>query len=81
MFVVAGDVDAMLFGTVLVNAGCTTAMQLDINGTWPQFAYYGGLGSTDRTATLVDSRMGNAYRYLNGSTKDFVALVVADPVE
>ena len=56
-------------------------MQLDINGTWPQFAYDGGLGTPDRTATLVDSRMGNAYRYLNGSTKDFVTLVVADPVE
>lgn len=78
MYVIAGDVDAAMLGEVLANAGCRTAMQLDINGTWPQFAYYDGLGTSERTPLLVDSRMANPYRYLNGSKKDFFALFVAD---
>lgn len=46
--------------------------------TWPQFAYYDGLDTSERTPLLVDSRMANPYRYLNGSKKDFFALFVAD---
>ena len=74
MFVVAGDVDAMLFGTVLVNAGCTTAMQLDINGTWPNFDFFTHGANGSITPHLVDDRMGtNVTRYLKGSRKEFIA--------
>lgn len=73
-FVSAGDVDAAMLADIMVAGGCRTAMQLDINGTWPQFTLFDGLGTTKRTPTVVDVRMGNPYRYLNGSKKDFVAL-------
>jgi len=32
MYVAAGDVDISDFADILVNAGCATAMQLDVNG-------------------------------------------------
>jgi hypothetical protein len=73
-FVSAGDVDAAMLADILVAGGCRTAVQLDINGTWPQFTLFDGLGTTTRTPTAVDLRMGNPYRYLNGSKKDFVAM-------
>lgn len=74
MYVAIGDVDIMLLGRALVVMGCLTAMQLDINGNWPQFDTYGGFGQDKRTPALLDRRMSNAARYLRRSTKDFVAL-------
>ncbi|MFM8846492.1 MAG: hypothetical protein ACKOHN_00365 [Actinomycetota bacterium] len=71
MYVSAGDVDISDFADILVNAGCSTAMQLDVNGTWPQFAVYLGFGTSERSGVLVDSRMSNRDRYLNGTDKDF----------
>ena len=73
MYAVAGDVNITDFADILVNAGCALAMQLDVNGTWPQFAVYLGFGTSDRTGVLVDSRMSNHDRYLNGTDKDFLA--------
>lgn len=74
MYVAIGDVDIMLLGRALVVMGCLTAMQLDINGNWPQFDTYGGFGQEKRTPALLDRRMSNAARYLRRSTKDFIAL-------
>lgn len=74
MYVSAGDVDAPMLADILIAAGCQMAMQLDINGTWPQFAAYEGFGAADRSGVLVDRRMSNANRYLAGSKKDFFAL-------
>jgi hypothetical protein len=71
MYVAAGDVDISDFADILVNAGCATAMQLDVNGTWPQFAVYVGFGTSERRGVLVDERMSNRDRYLNGTDKDF----------
>ncbi|MFM7045900.1 MAG: hypothetical protein ACKOYG_10215 [Ilumatobacteraceae bacterium] len=73
----AGPVDAAMLAGLLVDAGCVTAMQLDINGTWPQFAFYEGYGTVERTPVLVDARMRNPYRYLKGTEKDFFALFPA----
>lgn len=73
-YVVAGDVNIDLMASLLVTMGCEFAMELDINGTWPQFATYSGFGTTGREGRLVDRRMGNRNRYLNKSTKDFFAL-------
>lgn len=73
MFAVAGDVDIDLFAEVLKILNCKTAMQLDINGTWPQIAKYDGFGTTTRQGQLLDRRMKNANRYLNKSAKDFFA--------
>lgn len=74
MYVSAGEVDASMLADILIDAGCRMAMQLDINGTWPQFAVYDGFGSADRSGILVDRRMSNANRYVSGSKKDFFAL-------
>lgn len=78
VYVIAGDVDASMLATILIGAGCHMAMQLDINGDWPQFARFDGLGTADRTPHLVDRRMSNTWRYLNGSKKDFFALFLRD---
>jgi hypothetical protein len=77
-FVAVGNVNIRLLAETLVLLDCDVAMQLDINGTWPQFAVYSGFGSGDREGRLLDRRMGNRNRYLNKSTKDFFALY--DPV-
>ncbi|MEY4605277.1 MAG: hypothetical protein RLY45_37 [Actinomycetota bacterium] len=77
LYVMAGPVDATMFAGLLVDAGCVVAMQLDINGTWPQFAFYEGFGTDERTPVLVDDRMRNPYRYLKGTEKDFFALFPA----
>lgn len=77
-YVVAGIVDIQLFVRTLVVAGCKLAMELDINGTWPQFATYSGFGTTSRAGQLVDRRMGHKNRFITKATKDFFALF--DPV-
>jgi hypothetical protein len=54
--------------------GCEIAMQLDINGHWPNFVWYKGLGNTKRTGVVIDSRMNGEQRVLRGWKKDFIAL-------
>lgn len=78
MWAIVGDTDADGLAAALVAAGCVVGMQLDINGTWPHFAVYGGLGTLERTPYVVDRRMGNPGRYLKDSEKDFFAFFV-DP--
>ncbi|MEY3806671.1 MAG: hypothetical protein RIR69_1483 [Actinomycetota bacterium] len=73
LFAVAGDVDIDMFADILKTLDCLTAMQLDINGTWPQATTYSGFGTTDRQGTVLDRRMKNVNRYLNKSAKDFFA--------
>ena len=73
MFVAVGKVDINLLADALVALGCQTAMELDINGDWPQFDTYTNFGSTQRSPILLDNRMGNPTRYLKSSDKDFIA--------
>jgi len=73
LFAVAGDVDIDMFAEVMKMLGCKTAMQLDINGTWPQAAKYSGFGTTDRAGEVLDRRMKNGNRYVSKSSKDFFA--------
>jgi hypothetical protein len=73
MYVFAGGVDIYMFAGVLVWMGCKFAMELDINGTWPQIAVYKGFGTKSRSGVLLDNRMDNANRFLTGSSKDFIA--------
>ncbi|MEN9553696.1 MAG: hypothetical protein RLY24_1291 [Actinomycetota bacterium] len=74
MFVAVGKVNIAMLADTLLVAGCSTAMELDINGTWPFFAVYDNFGKTDRNGKTIDKRMGDPNRHLNGSTKDFIAL-------
>jgi hypothetical protein len=62
------------FAIQLVHMGCTLAMQLDITGHRPQFAWYDGLGTMDRTANLLHAAMQTPNRYLQHSIMNFVAL-------
>jgi hypothetical protein len=74
MFAAVGDVNIDLLARSLANMGCDTAMELDINGTWPQFATYTGFGTSSRWGRVIDKRMGNPNRFIQGYTKDFFAL-------
>ncbi len=74
MFIAVGKVNIAMLADTLVVAGCSTAMELDINGTWPFFAVYEDFGSSRRTGRTIDTRMGDPNRHLNNSTKDFFAL-------
>ena len=74
MFVAVGKVNIGMLADTLVILGCRTAMELDINGTWPFFATYSDFGKTDRTGRTIDTRMGDPGRHLHGATKDFIAL-------
>ena len=74
MFVAVGKVNIGMLADTLVFLGCRTAMQLDINGTWPFFSTYSSFGKTDRRGRTIDIRMGDPDRHLNGATKDFIGL-------
>ena len=78
MYAVVGSVDINGLASVLVGAHCNRAMELDINGRWPQFLTFDQPGRPSRTPIALDSRMAHLDRYLTvGSSKDFIA--VFDP--
>lgn len=75
MYAEVGRVDINGLTRALVSAGCLRAMELDINGKWPQLVTFTNPGTATRDPIALDSRMGHLDRYLTtGSTKDFVAL-------
>ena len=74
MFVAVGKVNIGMLADTLVVLGCKTGMELDINGEWPYFAVYRDFGTPDRSGQIIDNRMGDPNRHLNGSTKEFFAL-------
>jgi len=74
MFVAVGKVNIGMLADTLVVLGCKTGMELDINGQWPYFSVYSDFGKATRRGEIIDNRMGDPNRHLNGSTKDFFAL-------
>jgi hypothetical protein len=74
MYVAMGMVRIGTLADEMAALGCTTAMELDINGHWPQFAWYDGLGTATRSGVLLDTRMWKPFRYLTSSEKDFIAM-------
>ena len=74
MFVAVGKVNIGMLADTLVVLGCKTGMELDINGQWPYFSVYSDFGKATRRGEIIDNRMGDPSRHLNGSTKDFFAL-------
>ena len=72
-FIAVGDVNIRMLADTLLVVGCRIGMELDINGTWPQFAVWSGFGTTTRRGHVLDSRMHNPDRYVKTSTKDFFA--------
>ena len=78
MFVAVGKVNIGMLADTLVVLGCKTGMELDINGQWPYFAVYSDFGKATRWGKIIDNRMGDPNRHLNGSTKEFFALFDPD---
>ena len=78
MFVAVGDVNIDMLARTMLQFGCSTGMELDINGNWPHFSTYTGYGTTERRGRTLDTRMGDPQRYLNGYEKDFFALFDPD---
>ena len=74
MFMSAGNVNIDMFARMMLEFGCDTGMELDINGNWPHFSTYTGFGTANRYGRTLDTRMGDPLRYLNGYEKDFFAL-------
>ena len=75
MYAVVGKVDIDGLAAVLVDAGCRRAMELDINGRWPQFVTFPRSGPNPPTPVALDGRMSRLDRTVGaGSTKDFIAL-------
>jgi hypothetical protein len=74
MFVAVGKVNIGMLADTLLVLGCKTGMELDINGQWPYFSVYTDFGKATRWGEIIDNRMGDPNRHLNGSTKDFFAL-------
>lgn len=74
MYAIVGKVDASQLADVLVRAGCERAMELDVNSAWPKFMSYlhGVPHKLDKRSTGRDDL------YLNGSSKEFVALFQRD---
>ncbi len=75
MYATVGGVDIYGLTRALLAVGCQRAMELDINGRWPQFVTFTQPGSPTRDPIALDARMGHLDRVLTtGSTKDFIAL-------
>lgn len=74
MFIAVGDVNIDMLARTMLEFGCATGMELDINGNWPHFSTYTGFGTNNRYGRTLDTRMGDPLRYLNGYEKDFFAL-------
>lgn len=80
-YALVGPVDASQLADSLINLGCVTAMQMDINGTWPVFFTFTTGSDGTVTSHFLDKRMGgNPSRYLTGSTKEFFAFFDASLV-
>ena len=75
MYAVVGRVDINGLVKALIGAHCRRAMELDINGSWPQFVSVERTDPASSQPNALDSRMTHLSRYLTGgSTKDFIAL-------
>lgn len=73
-YLMVGPVSIDQFAQSLINVGCVKAIQLDINGTWPNFFTFEHLADGGVKPLFLDKRMGtNTYRYIKGSTKEFFA--------
>lgn len=69
-----GDVDAGQMAQSLINMGCMKAIELDVNGTWPNFQSFVHNADGSLQPIFLDRRMGsNTYRYLRKSAKEFFA--------
>lgn len=74
MYVVTERVNIQGLARVLLAARCDFAMELDINGSWPQFVAFTPGQNGVPTPTPLTPAMTHLDRVISGSTKDFIAL-------
>jgi len=75
MYAVVGLVDIYGLADALVSAGCVRAMELDMNGNWPQFIAPRHRHPGAGPMVPLDGRMSHLDRYFtSGAKKDFFAL-------
>ena len=81
MYLMVGPVSAEQFADAMINVGCRKGIQLDINGTWPNFFTFQKNADGSVLPIFLDTRMGsNTYRYIKGSSKEFFAFFDASLV-
>lgn len=73
MYVAMGMVRITTLSDELARLGCTLAMELDINGHWPQFVWFPP-GAPGHKGSLLDPKMWKPERYVTSSQKDFIAM-------
>lgn len=73
-YVMADRVDPSQMAQVLIEVGCVTAIQLDINGQWPNFTVFAHAADGTVVGFTVDKRMrADDKRYLQVTSKEFFA--------
>lgn len=73
-YIVAGPVNAEQMASVLINVGCVTGVQLDINDGWPNFTIFPKAPDGLLLPQILDRRMGSdPMRFVTGASRDFFA--------
>jgi hypothetical protein len=73
-YVMADRVEPAQMAQVLIEAGCVRAIQLDINGQWPNFTVFAHGADGVVVSFTVDKRMrADEKRYLQVTSKEFFA--------
>jgi hypothetical protein len=79
VFAVMGPADARQFASAVIQAGCVTAMQLDVNAAWPKFSVFGPEGASKVNGFKIDARItGDADMFIKSAPKDFFAIFTDD---
>lgn len=75
VFVVGDSLSVQTLAKIVRDAGAVRAMELDINKAWTNFMTYSHPGRTSAVPhMLTPDEDPNPYRYLQPSTRDFVAV-------
>jgi hypothetical protein len=76
IFAYGPALDVRTLAGLLARAGCTTAMELDINPDWTNFMYYapGRHPGDPRPASLLPDQVQPASRYYAPANRDFTAV-------
>ena len=74
LFAIVGPVDAEQLAVALVRAGCSMAMQLDVNAAWPKFSIYDPATPEPHTRWIDKRITGPSNMFLRSAPKDFFAL-------
>jgi hypothetical protein len=76
LFVVGASMSVKTLANIVHDAGAVRAMELDINQSWTNFMTYSHPGNGAAVPTmLTQNEHPNPYRYLQASSRDFVAVL------